>query len=54
MAILYLVATAAVAVLLVTLVVTYSAQQAPIAAGVIFMVAITVGAWIVFRSRVRR
>jgi hypothetical protein len=51
---LYLGSTAAVAVLLAIFAVFYSAQQAPIAVGVIFMIAITVGAWIVFRNRVRR
>jgi hypothetical protein len=51
---LYLGSTAAVAVLLVLLAVFYSTQEAPIAAGVIFMVALTIGAWIVFRNRGRR
>jgi hypothetical protein len=51
MAALYLGSTAAVAVLLALLAVFYSAQQAPIAIGVIFMVAITVCSWIVFRNR---
>jgi hypothetical protein len=54
MAALYLGSTAAVAVLLALFAVFYSAQQAPFAVGVIFMVAITVGAWIVFRNRARR
>ena len=51
MAALYLGSTAAVAVLLALLAVFYSAQQAPIGIGVIFVVAITVCSWIVFRNR---
>jgi hypothetical protein len=54
MAILYLGSAAAVAVLLTLGVVFYSAQQAPIAVGVIFMVATAISSWIIFRNRARR
>jgi RNA polymerase subunit RPABC4/transcription elongation factor Spt4 len=54
MAILYLGSTAAAAFLLALLVVFYSTMQAPIAIGVILMVAMTIGAWLVFRNRGRR
>jgi RNA polymerase subunit RPABC4/transcription elongation factor Spt4 len=54
MAILYLGSTAAAVLLLALLVAFYSATQAPVAIGVILMVAVAIGAWIVFRNRGRR